>query len=211
MKRAITAAMGLLFGASAPAQEAVSDSNFRFQITPFAGYRVGGQFADEFTDSKLDVDAGGSVGLILNMRDSANTEWEIAYSHQDTSIDTTGVSGIGDLDLSIDYLQFGGTYIGPSRLARPFLAATVGLSRFDPEASQFSAETYLAFSIGAGVKLWPENRFGLRLEGRLYGSVLDSDSKIFCVSGAANSGCLISTKAEVLWQWEMMLGAILRF
>jgi hypothetical protein len=119
--------------------------------------------------------------------------------------------GVGDIDLSIDYLQFGGTYIGPSRLARPFLAATVGLSRFDPEASQFSAETYFAFSIGTGVKLWPENRFGLRLEGRLYGSVLDSESKIFCASDSENSACLISTKAEVLWQWEMMFGAILRF
>ena len=207
--------MGLAFGASASAQAPVDSKTYRFQLTPFAAYRVGGQFEDESSEAELELDDGGSFGVVFNMRESANTEWEIAYSHQNTSIDTSEVTdGGSDIDLDIDYLQFGGTYIAPvarSDLARPFLVATIGLARFDPEQSQFDSETYFAFSIGGGVKLWPSNRFGLRLEGRFYGSVVDSDSKIFCTSNAETSGCLISTKAEVLWQWEMMLGGIVRF
>ena len=62
-----------------------------------------------------------------------------------------------------------------------------------------------------GREIAPASRFGLRLEGRVYGTVLDSESKIFCASSAEGSGCLISTQADVLWQWEMMLGAIMRF
>ena len=212
MTRAAVLLLGLIMGSSAIAAESAGQKNYRFQVTPFAGYRVGGTFEDELTEAELDLDEDSSFGLVLNMRESANTEWEVAYSHQNTRIDTANlVNGGGDLDLDVDYLQFGGTYIGPHDLARPFLVATIGLARFDPAESQLDSETYFAFSIGGGVKLWPANRFGLRVEGRFYGTVLDSESKIFCTSSAEASGCLISTKAEMLWQWEMMLGAIMRF
>ena len=212
MIRAVVIAAGILAGGLANAQQSVAQQAYRFEITPVAGYRVGGTFEDELSETELDLDDGGSYGLVLNLRESPNTEWEIGYSHQETSIDTADIAtGIGDLDLDVDYLQFGGTYIGPSNVARPFLVATVGLARFDPDDSALDSETYFAFSIGGGVKLWPARRFGLRLEGRFYGTVLDSESKIFCVSEGGAGTCLISTKAEVLWQWEMMLGAIMRF
>lgn len=213
MIKAALLVVSLLAGGIADAQEAAAKQVHRFEITPFAGYRVGGTFEDEFSEAELDLDDAGGYGLVLNMRESANTEWELGYSHQSTSVDTADLTNEGGkLDLDIDYLQFGGTYIGPSDVARPFLVATVGLARFDPDVSALDSETYFAFSIGGGVKLWPANRFGLRLEGRFYGTVLDSQSKIFCTSGTAEgSGCLISTEADVLWQWEMMLGAIMRF
>ena len=210
--KTIVLALSLLAGAAAIAEETGAGNAYRFQVTPFAGYRVGGTFEDEFSEASLDLDDAGGYGLILNLRESPNTEWELGYSHQSTNVDTQGVSmNGGKLNLDIDYLQFGGTYIGPHELARPFLVATVGLAHFDPESDALNSETYFAFSIGAGVKLWPVRRFGLRLEGRFYGTVLDSESKIFCASNAEGSGCLISTEADVLWQWEMMLGAIIRF
>lgn len=212
MRKTATLMLSLLIGTAAIAQESADPKIYRFQVTPFAGYRLGGTFEDELSEAELDLDEAGSFGLVLNMRESANTEWELGYSHQSTSIDTAGVTdGGSDLDLDIEYLQIGGTYIGPHELARPFMVATIGLARFDPEPGGLDSETYFAFSIGGGVKLWPQNRFGLRLEGRFYGTVLDSESKIFCTSNATTSGCLISTKGEVLWQWEMMLGAIMRF
>ena len=212
MIKAAVLVLSLLVGAVAIAQERAAKKVYRFEITPFAGYRVGGTFEDELSEAELDLDDGGSYGLVLNMRESANTEWELGYSHQNTNIDTAGVTNDGGkLNLDVDYLQFGGTYIGPSDLARPFLVATVGLAQLDPKDDAFAKETYFAFSIGGGWKFWPAKRLGLRLEGRFYGTVLDSDSKIFCSSSAEGSGCLISTKAEVLWQWEMMLGAIMRF
>ncbi len=212
MKKLAVLVVGLLVGALAVAEEGAAKKIYRFEVTPFAGYRVGGTFEDELSETELDLDDAGSYGLVLNMRESANTEWELGYSHQRTNVDTAGLTNDGGkLNLDIDYLQIGGTYIGPSDLARPFLVATIGLAHFDPEVSALDSETYFAFSIGGGVKLWPANRFGLRLEGRFYGTVLDSESKIFCTSGSEGSGCLISTKAEVLWQWEMMLGAIVRF
>ncbi len=184
----------------------------RFEVTPYVAYMLGGTFTDSDTDDEVELDGSGSFGLALNMRADANTEWELSYSQQNTKFDVGSLAVTdSDLDVTVRYLQFGGTYLWEGDLARPFLVATVGLSHFDPDSSEFDSDTYFAFSIGGGVKLWPKKRFGLRLGGRFYGSVIDSDTSLLCRSGPEGSGCLIASKGEMLWQWEMMAGAIVRF
>jgi len=195
-----------LVAASVSAEE----RQFKAEITPFVGTRFGGRFEDEATGQRLELEDGNAgYGLLVNWWHSPVTEWEVSYSHQDTSIDAAGLAE--SYDLSIDYLQIGGTYLGGGETARPYLVATLGAALLDPESSAFGSETYFSFSIGGGWKFFPNQRFGLRAEGRFYGTVLDSDSRIFCGSGPNNAGCIINTRAEVLWQWEMLLGALVRF
>lgn len=203
--------LGCLFVAcAAVAQQSTESPAYRFEVTPFAGFRTGGTFTDEDSGAELELNDSGSYGLILNMRESWNTEWELLYNHQSTDFDT----GPGTrIDIDIDYLQIGGTYIGTDieGPARPYLAATIGLAHLDPRAANLPSDTYFAFSIGGGWKFFPTSRLGLRLEGRFYGTVIDSDSKIFCASGPSGGTCLINTKADVLWQFELLAGAIVRF
>lgn len=188
------------------------DKPLRFEITPFAGYRIGGTFEDDDTNAELDLDEGGSFGLALNMKADANTEYELTYSHQSTDVDVGDVvAGAPPLDIDVDYVQLGGTYLWDGERSRPFLVATLGIAHLDPDEATLDSETYFAFSIGGGWKLFPSRRLGLRLEGRFYGTLLDSDSRVFCRSGPEQSGCLISTSATVLWQWEMFAGASFRF
>ncbi len=185
----------------------------RFEITPFAGYRLGGTFEDDETGEELELEDSGSFGISLNLQAEPNTQYELTYSHQSTDIDVTDVlPGSPDLDIDLDYLQIGGTYLWDGDLARPFLVATVGIAHLDPDASDLDSETYFAFSIGGGWKVFPTRRLGLRLEGRFYGTVLESDSAVFCRSGAEEgTGCLVRTSGELLWQWEMFAGASFRF
>ncbi len=205
MTRVVALLLAITCG-SAVAEEQV----FKASITPFIGTRIGGRFEDEATGERLELEDGNpGFGLLVNWRHSEVTEWEVSFSHQDTSIDTAGLAA--DYDIAIDYLQLGGTVFGDGLKARPYLVATVGAAFLDPEPSAFDSEIYFSFSIGGGLNFFPASRFGLRAEGRLYGTVLDSDSRIFCASGEGNAGCLISTKADVLWQFEALLGAIVRF
>ena len=184
----------------------------RFEISPFVGYRIGGTFEDDDSEVELDLDEGKSYGLALNMRADANTEYELTYSHQSTDVDVTEVApGAPALDLDIDYLQIGGTYLWDGQRARPFLVATVGVAHLDPDDSDVDSETYFAFSIGGGWKVFPSNSLGLRLEARVYGTVLESDSDVFCRSGPSGSACLIQSRGDVLWQWELSAGASFRF
>lgn len=187
------------------------------EITPFAGYRFGGTFESDATGSTTarDVDIGdaASYGLIVNWPAEENTEWEIYLSRQSTTLEPAGLFASDETlpaDLDITYLQAGGTYCFDGARARPYIVATVGVSRFEPDDSQFDPETFFGFGIGGGVKLAPTARLGLRLEGRVLGSVVSSDSAIFCQSGSAASGCLVAVSGSVVWQWEVLAGLVFR-
>lgn len=205
--RVLFCAGGLLLLAT---MAAAAEPPRRFEITPFAGYRVGGGFEDEASGTEYDLDDNNSFGLIVNIVDRANTQWEFGWSRQSTAVDLSPAGIPGDLDLDIDYFQAGGTYLWDGDLARPFMVATLGAANLDP-GNDASSETYFAFSIGGGWKIWPTSRLGLRLEARAYGIVTDSSSKIFCGSNPSNSGCLIQSRGELLWQWDFTAGAVFRF
>jgi len=198
----------LLLAATANAQE----EPFTFELTPFAGYTFGGEFEDMTGSSSLELEDDASFGLILNIRESANTQWEVLYSRQATEADTTGLAiGGPPLDLDVHYIQGGGTYQGAGDHARPYLAATIGAAHFEPGLAGFDSETFFSFSIGTGLHIRPNDRFGIRLEARAYGTVLESDTDYFCQSGPGGLICAIRSEGTVLWQVQTMAGFVFRF
>jgi hypothetical protein len=194
------------------AQDVAAEQGPRFELTPFVGYRVGGSFEDKNTGESLDLDENASYGLIFNIVEKAHTQYEFSWSHQDTSVDLTDTGGNPTkLDLDIDLFQLGGTYLFDGNFARPYIVATLGAAHYRSKSGVSESDTYFAFSIGGGWKLWPTRRFGLRLEGKYYGTLVESDSKIFCGSSPNNAGCLIQTSGQILSQWEVMVGGVFRF
>ena len=193
---------GLLLLPGFPA--AAQERGFGLEITPFAGYGIGGEFEDNDSETTLELDEAGSYGLIFNWPYKGNTEWEVYLSRQPTEIDVVGaIPSQSSFDIDVDYLQLGGTYLFDGN------QAIIGASRFDPGESGLSAETYFAFSAGGGIKLLPNKRVGVRLEGRLFGTLVDSGSTIFC-QGGAGATCSIQTSGTVLWQWQVSAGLIVR-
>ena len=198
----------LLAATAAGAQTETS----RFELTPFAGITFGGEFEDMTSDNSLALDDNASFGLILDIRESANTQWEILYSRQATQADTTGLL-IGDtsLDLDVHYIHGGGTYLGDGDRARPFLAATIGATHFEPGLADFDSETFFSFSIAAGLHLRPNDRLGIRLEARAYGTLLESDTELFCQTGPNENICVIVSEGTLLWQFQTLAGFVFRF
>jgi hypothetical protein len=194
------------------AQDVAAEQGPRFELTPFIGYRVGGSFEDEDTGESVDLDDNASYGLIFNIVEKAHTQYEFSWSHQDTSVDLTDAGGNpAKLDLDIDFFQLGGTYLFDGNFARPYMVATLGAAHYRSKSGASESDTYFAFSVGGGWKLWPTRRFGLRLEGKYYGTLVESNSNIFCGSSPNNAGCLIQTSGKILSQWEVMAGGVFRF
>ena len=54
------------------------------------------------------------------------------------------------------------------------------------------------------------DRFAVRLDLRAYGTVLDSDSEIFCVS-SGGATCRIKVKSDVFLQYSANLGVTVGF
>lgn len=196
-----------------PAQTSGQPEPRRFELTPYAGYRFGGTFDDDESAISVELDDRSSAGLIFNVREAENTQWEVIFSRQQTVADTSDVTGLGPLvDVDVEYLQGGGTYQGRRRDGvRPYLAATLGAARITPRLSGLGDQSFWSFSIGTGLQIRPTERFGIRLEARAWGTLVDSDTRLFCRSGAQVAGCAIRVDGRVLWQVEAFAGLVFRF
>jgi hypothetical protein len=183
-----------------------------FELTPYGGYRFGGTFDDAENGTSVDLDNNSSFGLIFNVRQAANTQWEVIYSRQSTQADTSEL-GIPEqsLDVDVHYLQGGGTYQGGSDKVRPYLAATIGGTYIEPGLSSYESDVFWSFSIGGGLNFMPTKRLGVRLEARAFATLLSSDTDLFCVSGVAGAGCAISVDGKMMWQLETFAGVVFRF
>lgn len=177
------------------------------EITPFGGYRLGGDLYEEAAGTSLDVDGAPSFGAMVDIPLDPNTALAVVYSHQQSRVDIPGPPGTAGSrqTLAIDHLMVGGTEeLMPGRV-RPFLTGALGLTRFGA-ASEY--EVRFSAAAGGGVKLMPTRHVGLRLDGRVYAVFVDGNAEGgICAPG----GCIIGLDVSMLWQAEFTAGLVLAF
>jgi hypothetical protein len=177
------------------------------EITPFGGYRLGGDLYEEAAGVSLDVDGAPSVGAMVDIPLDANTALAVFYTHQQARVDIPGPPGTAGSrqTLAIDHLMVGGTEeLMPGRV-RPFLTGALGLTRFGASSDY---EVRFSVAAGGGVKLMPTRHVGLRLDGRVYAVFVDGDAEGgICAPG----GCIIGLDVSMLWQAEFTAGLVLAF
>lgn len=196
----------------AVAAPAAAQEKLEFELTPFAAYRIGGDFEDVETGEVFNLGDSEAFGLILNIRAKPEGQWEILYAQQSTEVDVAGtVVATESIDLDVRYFQLGGTYLFDGDRALPFIALTLGVTHFDPRFADLDAENYFSASLGGGIKMNLTERTGVRLEGRVYSTFLKSDSRIFCSSNFGVGECLIEASGTTFNQWEARAGLIFRF
>jgi hypothetical protein len=184
----------------------------KFEITPYAAYRLGGSFDEKDGDGTVDLNDSAAEGILFNIKANHNGQYELLYAHQSTEADTQGFL-VNDptIDIDIEHFQFGGTYLFDGDNTRPFIALTLGLSQYDPQLPGANSESFFSASFGGGVQLNANKRLGVRLEARAFATFVDDDSNIFCSSSAAGGACLIRVDGRLLTQWEARAGLVFRF
>jgi hypothetical protein len=208
-------------------QAAAQEQRFRYEITPYASYRVGGEFEPQQQAESSDADRdfelqeGNAAGLILDIRTSEGNplsggsgQWELLYAHQATEIETQpSFVGGPTLGLDVSHFQFGGAYLfeGDSSTLVPFIAMAAGIAHFDPRLDGADAEDFFSFSLGGGVHLRADKRVGVRLEARVFGTLIDDDSSLFCVVSPIVNSCAIAVEGDQLYQFEARVGIVGRF
>ena len=192
--------------------------DYNVEVTPFGGYRFGGDF--DVTDGNGDSDAGssvklrdaGSYGVLLDLRHSDVTTYQFLYSEQSTTADVNDPdASLSTVDTTLRILQFGGTYRGPGDVVQPYLAATIGGTNIRTSANGSQSDTFFSGSIGVGVNVMPTNRVGFRFEARAYGTLTDSDTDLFCQTGPELNVCAVRVKGTILSQFETFAGFTVRF
>ena len=194
------------------AMPATAADELNVEITPFVSYRFGGTFDVEGSTTSYEIEDSAAVGLLLNLRQTGNTQWEILYSLQQSEAQLRGVTGpAASVDTDIHVLQLGGTYQGDGEKVRPYVAVTLGGTHIKTSANASQSDSFFSGSIGVGMNLNPNKRLGLRFEARAYGTLMDSNTDLFCQTGPDANVCAIRITGNLLSQFEAIAGVIFRF
>ena len=198
-----------LVAAGAPAAEP------RAEVTPFAAWRAGGEFhsgaGDGATSAGVDTRDGSGWGLGVGWYRDADSFYELLYSRRDASLRSADESLAG-IDLTIEYLQFGGTLLLPQpRGFAGYVSMTVGMARFGASSGAYDSDSKLSGSIGSGFR-WPlTGNLHAGLGIRAYLTLVESDSELVCASAGGAAECLLRSSASTFFEAEAHAGLTLRF
>jgi outer membrane protein len=152
------------------------------EISPYAGYLFGGEFARGTTSlftARVDVDDDATYGLRFGYNVTDNFQMEVQASRTDTKFvsnndELFGSGGDNFGDLRIDYLLGYGTFNFGHRRAVPYVTVGAGVARLDPDVPGRNArrDTRFTASLGIGVKTFVNPHFGFRFDGRGYATSL---------------------------------------
>jgi hypothetical protein len=188
----------------------------RFEITPFGGYRMGGQFDTQGSSTEqsrsIDLDDGGSWGVDVGIYRDPSSFYEILYSTQTASLDSSDPE-FDRVDVTTNYIHFGGTLLfADESWVVPYFSFAVGATLFDASGG-YDSDTKFSISAGTGLRLPFSDHFAATLGLRGFLTFVSSDSDLFCVSRPqeGESGCLLKTSGETYFQGEATAGLTLRF
>lgn len=192
------------------------------EISPFAGYLFGGEFARGTTsafDFRVDVDDDATYGLRLGYNITENFQIEAQASHTETGFVTDDDELFGDDgedlgDLSIDYFMGYMTFNFGHRRAVPYVTVGAGAARLDPDipGSNARRDTRFTGSLGVGLKAFVNPHFGFRFDGRGYATSLgdrDRDDRFFCDDNDFFDDC--DDDREWLTNGEISFGLLFAF
>ena len=159
------------------------------EIEPFAGYLWGGHFDNGTTaifDQRVDVEDhftfGGRIGYNL----TGLVEFEAMYQRTETNFELPnnnsgpifGNNGsnvrLGKLD--IDYFMGYTTFNFGHGRAVPYFSFGMGAAMLNPDvavAPGASTDTRFTSSVAGGLKVFMKPHFGLRFDGRYFGTLLN--------------------------------------
>ena len=177
------------------------------EVSPFVGYRFGGDLYEVYTGAALDIDGAATVGGVVDVFVNRGVSFSFVYAHQDAMIETEDSWGeASDFGrISIDHWHAGGTQEFGAGGVRPFLIGTIGLTRFGAPGD---SEVRFSTAAGGGVKLMPTRHLGVRLDGRVYAVFMNGWTSAGVCGGA---GCLVGVDVSLIWQAEFTAGLVLSF
>ncbi len=192
-----------------------SSSSYSVEITPFYGFRDGGDFnddTDETNENTATVENSTIYGLLVSFPYERGKTIEVYYSHQSSDLSaidvTTPVATTKEsIPLTIDYLHIGGTApISEETKLQTFVSGGMGFTYLNPKFPDAQSELRPSFSLGVGLK-WPMTEsIALRLETRGLATLFNNNSALFC-----NGGCNLRVSGSGFFQIEVFAGVAMKF
>jgi len=139
----------------------------KIELSPFIGYETGGRLVS--SNGYLYVGNGMDFGASFNYTYKPGREIELSYSHMKSDLDADdGYNRVSVCDLNVDYYSIGLLReFSQNKKTVPYGLLAAGLVNYLPQSGAYSNEKLVHFSFSGGVKIYPSDRIGFRLQGRL--------------------------------------------
>lgn len=200
-------------GFTAPTVQAAGAKKQQFELSPFIGYRMGGDFDHEVnsTESSIELEDTTSLGAVLAWNYDGKRQGELLFSHYSTEFSNQ----LGDsestifesADIGVSYLHLGGNVPIASGALPFWLSGGLGISYIKPDDNALDDETHFSMNLGLHTQVNLSDQLALKIGARGYGTFFDSDSEIFC----NNANCTITVSSEVWLQGELHAGLVFKF
>jgi opacity protein-like surface antigen len=177
----------------------------RTELALLAGYTSAGEIELKApTIEQLEIAESFTWGLAAGRFFSAHWGAEVSWLRQESALELGTSSGGVEL-FEVDLSQLHGSVVYQFRAAqarlRPFLSAGLGASFFSSPGLE--GETKLAWALGAGLKWFPRESLGVRLQARYNPTWLDDSSSDYCDP--------FGFCQDSLQQLELTGGVVIRF
>ncbi len=167
----------------------------RFEISPYTGFMLGGRV--NYYQGYLKIEDGQNWGVILDVNVSYEQQIEFSYSRLSTSLIQHSYADAQKLinELIIDYIQIGSLreFELNNDAFVPFAVGTLGITVFTPRDGGYNSSTNFSITLGGGVKIFPTEHFGIRLQARLLVPMNYGGLGIGCGTGGCGGGVYASS------------------
>jgi opacity protein-like surface antigen len=193
----------------------VTEHSPGFELTPFVSFNMGGSLQTEGqngtpgnTVQRLILDDRGAFALALDLKADEGSQYELFYSREATIL--RGGEAFAATNIAVEYLHLGGKIEAENEMfVKPYVVGGIGATRFNP--AQANTDTRLSISLGVGLRLPVSRHFSVRLEARGFGTLVKTDSDLFCQSDRSGLLCRIHGRGDGFFQGEVLAGAALAF
>jgi len=181
----------------------------RFEISPFGGYTW--TFARDFylnnAAGRLDVKDSGMWGIALdiNLPYKPGSQVQLLYNRQDSKLQWKAYNSFDtrEVDFDTEYWHIGGLYGLPQGNILPFTLLTLGGTRYIVDGGDDVWKFSIIFGLGA--KVYANDRFGLKFQGRFPMTIFSGGGAIGCGTG----GCYTSIGGSGVAQFDLSAGVML--
>jgi hypothetical protein len=196
-----------------------------FDITPLIGLRTGGsidvQLEGQSPQARARLSDSAAFGVAGGIRfysedgceDCAVVEFR--WMRQNTNLgfkETTPVpaplaAAFGRTAVTLDHYLGDFTYewnLDEAKPVRPFVMGSLGAARL---STPVTGSTRFSFGLGAGVKIFPQRHWGIRLQVEYLPMLMHSDvQRVVCAGG-----CVVALGGGLMNQFEFNVGPVFRF
>jgi hypothetical protein len=182
-----------------------------WEVTPMFGYRTNISFKTDpvvnNVRSKITFEGGAAYGVAFGARFHDEDAVEFRWMRQDARVRfSPNFAEGGELSIDQFHLDFSHEYeIDGWPEGRPFIMLGIGASRISG-APSFNGFTRFSFGMGGGIKVFPSQQVGFKVQVQWLPIVFNPEVTALCAGN-----CVIQFGGKIGSQAEIAAGPVFRF